>query len=54
MPTTYSHGDEVPMDGTVEGTQFNRTHDNVKKGTHFAPCDHFGGHRGNGCTWQYV
>ncbi len=54
MPTTYSPGDEVPRDGTVECTQFNGVRDNVKKGTHFAPCDHWGQHNGKGCTWQYV
>jgi hypothetical protein len=51
---TYSPGDIVPRDGKVECTQFNGTRDNVKKGTRFAPCDHWGDHHGRKCTWQYV
>lgn len=54
MPTTYRPGDTVPRDGRVECTQHNGTQDNVKAGTKFAPCDHWGDHHGKGCTWQYV
>jgi hypothetical protein len=54
MAATYEPGDTVPRDGKVECTQYNGTKDNVKAGTKFAPCDHFGDHHGKGCTWQYV
>jgi hypothetical protein len=51
---TYKPGETVPRDGTVECTQYNGTKDEVKKGTTFAPCDHWGDHHGEDCTWQYV
>jgi hypothetical protein len=51
---TYKPGDTVPMDGTVECTQYPGTRDNVKRGTKFAPCDHWRDHHGKDCTWQYV
>ncbi len=54
MPTTYKPGDTVPRDGQVECTQANGTRDNVRAGTKFAPCDHWGQHNGKDCTWQYV
>jgi hypothetical protein len=54
MAQTYKPGDEVPRDGTVECTQYSGTRDHVKKGTKFAPCDHWGDHHGKECTWQYV
>jgi hypothetical protein len=54
MATTYNPGEIVPKDGTVKCTQFNGTRDKVKKGTKFAPCDHWGDHHGKKCTWQYV
>jgi hypothetical protein len=54
MPTTYKPGEIVPKDGTVECTQFKGTRDKVKKGDHFAPCDHWGDHHGKDCTWQYI
>jgi len=54
MATTYRPGEEVPKDGTVECTKFKGTRDKAKKGTHFAPCDHWGDHNGKQCTWQYV
>lgn len=54
MATTYKPGDTVPRDGKVECTQYNGTTDNVKAGTKFAPCDHFGDHHGKDCTWQYA
>ncbi len=54
MADTYKPGDTVPKDGRVKCTQDNGVEDNVKKGTKFAPCDHWGQHHGKGCTWQYV
>lgn len=54
MATTYSPGDKVPKDGTVECTQYPGTKDDVKAGTTFAPCDHWRDHHPRGCTWQYV
>jgi hypothetical protein len=54
MATQYKPGDTVPRDGTVQCTQFHGTKDNVKKDTKFAPCDHWGEHNGNDCTWEYV
>jgi hypothetical protein len=54
VPTTYTPGEIVPKDGTVSCTQYPSTRDNVKKGTKFAPCDHWGEHKERGCTWQYV
>lgn len=54
MAQQYNPGDVVPRDGRVECKQNNGTQDNVKAGTHFAPCDHWGQHNGKGCTWEYV
>ncbi len=54
MATIYKPGDTVPREGKVECTQYNGTTDNVKAGTKFAPCDHFGDHHGKDCTWQYA
>ncbi len=54
MADTYKPGDAVPKTGTVECPQKNGTRDNVKAGTTFAPCLHWGDHDGKNCTWQYV
>ena len=54
MAQQYSPGEIVPRDGTVECKQFSGTKDSVKKGTKFAPCDHWGQHNGKACTWEYV
>jgi hypothetical protein len=54
MADTYKPGETVPKDGRVRCTQDNGVEDNVKKGTTFAPCDHWGQHHGKGCTWQYI
>lgn len=54
MAQTYQPGEIVPRNGTVKCTQYNGTRDNVKAGTRFAPCDHWGDHHGAKCTWQYV
>jgi hypothetical protein len=54
MAQQYSPGDRVPKDGTVQCTQYNGTRDQVKEGTTFAPCDHYGDHHGTKCTWEYV
>lgn len=51
---TYKPGEIVPQDGTVQCTQHPETHDNVKKGTRFAPCDHWGEHGRKDCTWRYI
>lgn len=54
MAQQYKPGEIVPRDGRVECKQFNGTRDNVKKGTKFAPCDHWRDHHGKDCTWEYI
>ena len=54
MAQTYKPGEAVPRDGVVECTEYPGTRDRVKAGTRFAPCDHWGDHHPQGCTWQYV
>jgi hypothetical protein len=54
MADTYKPGEKVPRDGTVECTQHPGTVDQVKAGTTFPPCDHWGDHNRKDCTWQYV
>ena len=54
MAQQYKPGETVPRDGTVKCTQYPGTKDQVKQGTTFAPCDHFGDHHPKGCTWEYV
>jgi hypothetical protein len=51
---TYKPGEAVPRDGIVQCTQHPETQDHVKKGTTFAPCDHWGDQGRKDCTWQYV
>jgi len=53
-PLTHKPGEIVPRDGTVQCTQHPETRDQVKKGTRFAPCDHWGDHDRKDCTWQYI
>jgi len=54
LADTYKPGDTVPRDGTVACTQHPETRDDVKAGTTFAPCAHWGDHDRKDCTWQYV
>jgi hypothetical protein len=54
VATTYKPGDTVPRTGEVQCTQHNNTQDNVKEGTKFAPCMHWGDHDRKECTWQYI
>jgi hypothetical protein len=54
MAEQYKPGDAVPRDGTVKCTQYPGTRDHVRKGTTFAPCDHWQEHKPRGCTWEYV
>ena len=50
---TYTPGQVVPRDGTVECARHHDVQDHVKAGTRFAPCSHHHEHS-EGCTWQYV
>jgi len=54
MAQTYKPGDTVPRVGTVECTQYPGTRGNVKQGTKFAPCHHWGDRHAKECTWQYL
>ena len=54
MAAQYKPGDEVPRDGKVKCTQFQGTQKDVKKGTHFPPCDNWKEKHPAGCTWEYV
>jgi hypothetical protein len=54
MATTYKPGDKVPETGTVKCTQHSSVRSNVKAGTTFPPCDHWGEHGRKNCTWEYV
>jgi len=55
MAQSYKPGETVPQDGKVQCSAHPEIEDNVKAGTKFAPCHHFGDKEsGAGCTWQYV
>ncbi len=52
---TYKPGETVPEDGKVECIGHPDVRDDVKAGTRFAPCHHFGdNYSGEGCRWRYV
>ena len=51
---TYKPGETVPRDGVVVCAQHPEVSDNVKRGTKFAPCDHWGQAGQKNCTWRYI